>query len=110
MLFNKLLIGFVLICFSVSAFDSHVPELKKRSSAKTSFVAGHSIDFPFATKEEGPPVMHSITLPLLSKTVLPPLFLTRKISGEYQYEYTRQRILHVAWMPTIPIALRRLTI
>lgn len=69
-----------------------------------------STAIPFGIKEEGTGIAPAIKLPAYLKEILPPPSLELKLDGESHYNNTRQRMLPVLWNPTIPIALRKLTI
>jgi hypothetical protein len=75
---------------------------------------GHFCEISAATlsyliKEEVLPPA-AAKMPVFLKAILPPAVLSAKSGGESQYDITRLRLLPVVWNPTIPIAMRKLTV
>jgi len=103
-----LLVGFLASVVHVSPLPRD--NNPGKSSKDTFLRASNPTAVPCGIKEECSGLSAVIKLPAFLKAILPPPSLAVKLNGESQYINTRQRMVPVVWNPTIPIALRKLTI
>lgn len=106
---NSAVLVLLLIWYFVPIENTYANTKPGEPSHDTFLVEGHSAALPQGIREEAPLLSQAIKTPTLLKAIVPSL-LAVKLNGEHQYNYTRQRLLHVVWSPTIPIAFRKLTI
>ncbi|HZY81855.1 MAG TPA: hypothetical protein VFE50_20165 [Cyclobacteriaceae bacterium] len=94
----------MLLLLTVYAFS--MPERPSDTQHQLVVKQEVGFSFPYLMKEEA----SAFTPPVFLKVFLPPPCWKPTLRGEQQYINTKQRLLPVVWNPTIPIALRRLTI
>ena len=105
-----MLVILLLSGYAISAMNGHI--IYRQKTEKVS--KGHFCEISAATlnyliKEEALPPA-ATKMPVFLKVILPPAVLSSKSGGERQYDITRLRLLPVVWNPTIPIAMRKLTV
>ena len=107
---GPLLVILLLTSYMVSAMDGSTTSrhrAEKVSKGRLCEVAASAL--PYWIKEEAlPPAVAK--MPVFLKAILPPAILSAKTDGERQYHRTRLRLLPIVWNPTIPIAMRKLTV
>lgn len=107
---GPLLVILLLSGYAISAMDGNT--IYRHKAEKVS--KGHLCEIsttalPYLIKEEVVPPAAPMT-PIFLKAILPPAILSAKSDGERQYDKTRLRLLPIVWNPTIPIAMRKLTV
>ncbi len=105
-----LLVALLLAGYVVSAMDDCT--LIRNKSEKLS--KGHLCEvtattLPYWIKEEALPPA-TVQMPVFLKAILPPAILSAKNDDERQYLITRLGLLPMFWNPTIPIAMRKITV
>ena len=105
MLVILLLSGYVISAMDGDTIYRH----KAEKVSKGHFCEVSAASFSYLIKEEALPPA-AAKLPVFLKAILPPAILSAKSDGERQYDITRLRLLPIVWNPTIPIAMRKLTV
>lgn len=107
---NHLVVLVLMISYLLSL--THVPPQFKAAPKSTQYELSeaHTDNISFGIKEESVGQSATIKVSLFIKDVVPSSFLFVRPEGESHYLNTRSRLLWVLWNPTIPIALRKLTI
>jgi hypothetical protein len=77
--------------------------------SKGHFCEISATELPCLIKEDALPPA-AVKAPVFLKVILPPAILQAKSDGERQYHITKLRLLPIVWNPTIPIAMRKLTV
>lgn len=107
---GPLLVILLLSSYVISAVDSNT--IYRQKAEKVS--KGHLCEIsaaasPYLIKEEAlPPALAK--MPVFLNEILPPAVFSAKSESERQYDITRLRLLPIVWNPTIPIAMRKLTV
>ncbi|MEJ0030190.1 MAG: hypothetical protein WDO15_07370 [Bacteroidota bacterium] len=105
-----MLVILLLTSYMVSAMDGSTTsthKAEKVSKGRLCEIAATAL--PDCIKEEAlPPAIAK--MPVFLKAILPPAILSVKTDGERQYHITKLRLLPIVWNPTIPIAMRKLTV
>jgi len=110
-LLKPILIILLLNIYVFSVIEAYPTyEQKSEKSSKITLSEGNAAAFPCGIKEEASGPSAAIKLPAFLKAILPPPSLAVKLNGESHYDNTRSRLAPVVWNPTIPIALKKLTI
>jgi hypothetical protein len=107
---GPLLVILLLSGYAISAMNGHVIYRHKAEKVSNGHLCEISATaLPYLIKEEALPVGAAM-MPIFLKAILPPAILSAKSHGERQYDITRLRLLPIVWNPTIPIAMRKLTV
>ena len=105
MLVILLLSGYVISAMNGNTIYRH----KTEKVSKGHFCEVSAASLPYLIKEEAlPPTVAK--MPVFLNEILPPAILSAKSDDERQYDITRLRLLPIVWNPTIPIAMRKLTV
>ncbi|HEX8059733.1 MAG TPA: hypothetical protein VF473_02305 [Cyclobacteriaceae bacterium] len=107
---GPLLVILLLSGYVISAMDSNtIYRQKAEKVSKGHLCEISATSLPYLIKEEVLPPAAPMT-PVFLKAILPPAVLSAKTDKERQYKKTTLRLLPIVWNPTIPIAMRKLTV